>query len=107
MTETRKADQYKIYTLHANVEVVLGKKDGKEVTRTDRVPVAIFDDKKALATYQEKELKSPKFQSYEIVEDWVEYKPSADRFSLPFNPAPNADVSDAKEADTSNDNGTD
>lgn len=86
MPETRKQDQYKIYTLHNNVVVVLGKKDGKEVTRTDRVPVAVFDDKKALETYQKKsEYIKPAF---EVVEDWVEFKPSADRFSLPFNPAP-------------------
>lgn len=86
MPETRKQDQYKIYTLHNNVVVPIGKKDGKEVTRTDRVPVAIFDDKKTLETYQKKsEYIKP---SFEVVEDWVEIKPSADNFSLPFNPAP-------------------
>jgi hypothetical protein len=86
MTETRKADQHKIYTLHNNVVKVLGKKDGKEITRTDRVPLAVFDDVKKLESYKTKsEYLKPDF---EVVEDWVEYKPSADRFSLPFNPAP-------------------
>lgn len=88
MTETRKADQYKIYTLHANVVKVLGKKDGKEVTRTDRVPLAVFDDAKLLKKFEEKQSKLKGQVSYETVEDWVEFKPSADRFSLPLNPAP-------------------
>lgn len=104
--ETRNAKQYKIYTLHANVEVDLGEKDGKQVTRTDRVPVAVFTDAKALEAYQAKELKSPKFTGYEVVEDWVEVEPTADGFSLPFNPAPNATVSDAEAVNDTNDNGT-
>lgn len=103
MTETRKADQYKIYTLHANVVKVLGKKDGKEVTRTDRVPLAVFDDKKALAKYKGKQAKLKGQVSYETVEDWVEYKPSAERFSLPFNPSPDEQLSATKEKS----NGTD
>lgn len=89
MPETRKQDQFKIYTLHANVDIVLGKKDDKEVTRTDRVPVAVFDDNKLLKTYVDKTtILFDRHKSYEVVEDWVEYKPVADKFSLPFNPAP-------------------
>lgn len=97
MGETRKVEQYKVYTLHENVEIVRGKDKGKEVTRTDRVAVAIFDDAKALAKFQKENKAHLKgFVGYEVVEDWVEYKPEAARFAVAFNPAP---------ADT--DNGTD
>lgn len=106
MPETRKAEQFKIYTLHANVVVVLGKKDDKEITRTDRVPVAVFDDKKLLAKFQKENGAKLKGQiDYEVVEDWVEYKPEAGRFGLPFNPAPNAPKSEAKAVNDANHNG--
>jgi len=65
---------------------VLGKKDDKEITRTDRVPVAVFDDKKILDKFQKESVYIK--PDFEVVEDWVEYKPTADRFTLPFNPAP-------------------
>lgn len=105
--ETRSVDQYKVYTLHANVVKVLGKKDGKEVTRTDRVPVAVFDNKQALEKYQAEEKGKLKGQTgYETVEDWVEVKPEASAFSLPFNPLPNASESDAETKEDTNDNGT-
>ena len=104
--ETRDTKQYKIYTLHANVEVDLGEKDGKQVTRTDRVPVAVFTDKKALETYQaEEQSKLAGQKGYEVVEDWVEVEPAADGFSLPFNPLPNATVSDAEAVNDTKHNG--
>lgn len=107
MAETRKVDQFKIYTLHANVVKVLGKKDGKEITRTDRVPVAVFDDAKKLAKFEKENKAKLKGQTgYETVEDWVEVKPEASAFSLPFNPLPNASDSDAEVKEDTNDNGT-
>lgn len=107
MPETRDTKQYKIYTLHANVEVVIGKKDDKEVTRTDRVPVAVFDDKELCDTFQAENSAKLKGQvGFEVVEDWVEYEPAADRFSLPFNPVPNASTSDEEAVNDTNDNGT-
>jgi len=106
--ETRSVDQYKVYTLYANVVKVLGKKDGKEITRTDRVAVAVFDNKDALEKYQSEEQGKLKGQqSYEVGEDWVEVKPAAENFSLPFNPVPNASTSDAEAKEDANDNGTD
>lgn len=102
MSETRKVEQYKIYTIHENVVKVVGKKDGKEVTRTDRVPVAVFDDKKALSAFQKAQDKTAGHESWEVVEDWVESKPSATMTSLPFNPEPNADL---EEGSDDNDNG--
>lgn len=92
MSETRKVDQFKTYTLYANVVKVLGKKDGKEVTRNDRVPFAVFDDKKLLSAYTKNSTYKLKGQkSWEVVEDWVEIKPVAGNFSLPFNPEPSND----------------
>lgn len=104
--ETRSIEQYKVHTLHTNVVKVLGKKDGKEVTRTDRVPVAVFTDLKALETYQSKSVTPKGFEGYEVVEDWVTEMPKAEHFSLPLNPAPNAPASDAEAADDAKDNGT-
>lgn len=105
--ETRSVEQYKVHTLHANIVKPLGKKDGKEITRTDRVPVAVFTDVKALEKYQSESVKPEGFEGYEVVQDWTETKPTAEGFSLPFNPAPIAPDSDAEAKDTSNDNGTD
>lgn len=105
--EQRSVTQYKVRTLHTNVVKVLGKKDGEDVTRTDRVPVAVFTDLKALEKYQAESVKPEGFESYEVVEDWTETEPTADGFNLPFNPAPIAPESDAEAKDTSNDNGTD
>lgn len=106
--ETRSVDQYKVYTLHANVVKVLGKKEGKEITRTDRVPVAVFDNKQALEKYQAEEKGKLKGQTgYEVVEDWVEVKPTASSFSLPFNPLPNAATDEVEAKEDTNDNGTD
>jgi len=102
--ESRDVKQYKVYTLYENVIKPLGKKDGKEITRTDRVPVAVFDNKVALEAYQAKQQSAV---GYEVVEDWVEVQPTASSFSLHFNPVPNAPVSDAEAKDTPNDNGTD
>lgn len=107
MPETRDKKEYKIYTLHANVVVVLGKKDDREVTRTDRVPLAVFDDQKKLAKFQKEGKSKLKGQTdYEVVEDWVEFQPEATRFGLPFNPAPNASQDEAKAVNDTNDNGT-
>lgn len=104
--ETRDTKQFKIYTLHANVEVDLGEKDGKQVTRTDRVPVAVFTDVKALEKYQAENTSKLKGQKgYEIVEDWVEVEPIADNYSLPFNPVPNAPETVAEAKDDTNHNG--
>lgn len=106
MPETRQAQQYKIYTLHANVEVVLGKRDGEDIKRTDRVPVAIFTEKELCDTYQAEEQSKLKGQTgYEVVEDWVEFEPTADRFSLPLNPVPNAPETVAEGNNDTNSNG--
>lgn len=104
MPETRKVEQYKVYTLHALVVKVLGKKDDKEVTRTDRVPVAVFDDAKKLAKFEKENKAKLKGQKgYETVEDWVEVKPEAGNFTVPFNPVPNA----SQKEEATKDNGTD
>lgn len=105
--ETRETKQFKVYTLHANVEVDLGERDGKQVTRTDRVPVAVFTDAKALETYQAEEKSKLKGQKgYEVVEDWVEVEPIADNYSLPLNPVPNAPETVAEGNNDTNSNGT-
>ena len=106
--ETRSVEQYKVYTLHANVVKVLGKKDGKEITRTDRVHVAVFDNKQGLEKYQSKHTGKLKGQTgYEVVEDWTEVKPAASSFTLPFNPLPNAATDEVEATEDTNDNGTD
>ena len=105
--EQRSVTQYKVRTLHTNVVKVLGKKDGEEVTRTDRVPVAVFTDLKALEKYQKDSVKPEGFESYEVVEDWTETEPKASGFGLPFNPAPIAPVETEKGNKAHKDNGTD
>lgn len=107
MPETRSTKQYKVFTLHANVDIVVGKKDGEEITRTDRVPVAVFDDAKKLSKFQKENSAKLKGQTgYEVVEDWVEFEPKADRFGLPFNPAPQASTDEVEGDNDTNSNGT-
>lgn len=113
--ETRDIKQYKVFTLYELVEVVVGKnaKTGDR-TQNKRLAVAMFDDMELLATYQHEQKKSEGHKEYEVVEDWVEYKPEQSRFSLPLNPEPNA-VNEAETApaegeeakDEENTNGTD
>ena len=105
--ETRDIKQAKIFTLHTNIDVLVGKKGGEETRRTDRVAVAIFDDAKKLEAYKSKAEKPKDFLSYEVVEDWVEFTPAADKFGLPFNPAVKPLKSVAKGKDDTNANGTD
>ena len=106
--ETRDVKQYKVYTLYANIVKVLGKKDGKEITRTDRVAVAVFDNKPALDKYLKEDKTKRKGQtSTEVGEDWIECTLEESGFDLPRNPLPNASDSDAEAKEDTNDNGTD
>ena len=90
MPETRDTKQYKVYVLHANVDVIIGKRGGKDVVRTDRVPMAFFDDKKHLDKFvAEHKAKFAGQKDYEVLEEWREDVPTAKTFSLPFNPKPN------------------
>ena len=105
--ETRDVKQYKVYTLYANVVRVIGKKEGKEVTRTDRLAVAVFDNKPALEKYvKEEQSKLEGQESYEIGEDWIECTLEESGFDLPRNPVPNASVDAVKTKKTPKDNGT-
>lgn len=86
---TRDVKQYEVYTLYALVRVLVGKRGKEEITRTDRVPVAIFDDRDLLNTYVEQNANKLAGQTgYEDTAEWREMEPGADQFSLPFNPAP-------------------
>lgn len=104
--ETKDIKHYRLYTLYANVVVVVGKKDGKEVTRTDREPFALFDDKDLLDAYtKNSEYKLKGQTSWEVGADWIDYEPTADRFGLPLNPAPNAPQEAEKASNEENHNG--
>lgn len=90
MPETRDTKQYKIYSLFATVDVVIGKKGGKDVVRTDRVPMAVFDDKKLCDKFQKDNTTKMKGQTgYEVVEEWRDMVPEQSHFSYRFNPKPN------------------
>lgn len=91
MPETRDTKQYKVYVLHANVEVVIGKKDGKDKVRTDRVAMAVFDDVKLCEKFQAENKSKLKGQKdYVVLEEWRESEPEKSHFNLPFNPKANA-----------------
>jgi len=108
MAETRKVEQYKFYTLYANVVKVLGKKDGKDVTRTDRVVVAVFDDKALLDDYVKNATGKLQGQvGHEVGADWTEVKPEAKNFGVPFNPTPDMPANAVEKPSKRNkDNGT-
>lgn len=87
MPETRDTKQYKIYSLFAVVEVDLGNRGDKQVTRTDRVPMAVFDDKELCDRFQkENNSKLQGQKGYSVIEEWRDIQPEQSHFSYPFNP---------------------
>lgn len=105
---TRQVTQYRVLTLYSNADVVISKnavKGEKKIQK--RLPVAVFTDSALLETYKKKQKKADGHISYEVGEDWVEFKPDQSRFSMPFNPVPNAPVAKEKEAEDTKENGTD
>ncbi len=95
---TRDIKQYQIYTLYAVVKVVVGKEElggiKQDVMRSDRIPVAVFDDMDLLEAYMEAvPERFPGQKLYQHATEWREMKPAADQFSLPFNPDPKAEAS--------------
>lgn len=89
---------YEVYTLYAIIRKVLGKRGGKEITRDDRVAVAVFDDMDLLVAYRDGvKAKQAGQIAYEEGTDLFTEEPVASHFSLPFNPSPEPA---AEEADT-------
>lgn len=97
---TREVTQYRVLTLYSNSEVVISKNPKKgEKKIVKRLAVAVFDTQEALDAYQNEQKTDKAHQSYEVGEDWVEFKPEQSRFSLPLNPEPNAPTDEAEGSD--------
>lgn len=79
-TKTRSVTQYQIYTL---VNVVKSRKNNAHNDVERRELVAIFDDGKKLQAFVKD---TDEIKSHDVIEEWVEIKPHANNYSLPFNP---------------------
>lgn len=103
--ETRNVKQYKIFEL---TQVVIGEKRGNEQPPLESyVPIAIFDDQELLNAYLTARYEhEPAFKS-SIREEWREIEPTANGFSLPFNPTFEAPVEPQKEEETDADDTAD
>lgn len=81
--ETRQVTQYKLMTL---VKINLIPRKDLSPTR-EEAPIAVFDDRELCDAYAT----AMGGESY-VREEWRELLPTADQFSLPFNPEFNAEA---------------